>query len=63
MAGQKQSVMVLVCGYVRMLLRFEDPPDLLVLHVGGNDLGQVPLGDLRFNIHLCLEDIRSVATN
>ena len=63
MAGQNQSAMVLLCGYVRMLLRFEDPSDLLVLLVGGIDLGQVPLGDLRFNIHLCLEDIRSVAMN
>lgn len=58
--GKSSLRWCLVCGYVRMLLQFEDPPDLLVLHVGGNDLGQVPLGDLRFNILLFLEDLRSL---
>lgn len=35
---------------IRHLLTLEDYLDLLLLHLGGNDLGQVRLGDLRFMI-------------
>lgn len=43
---------------IRTLLTFEDAPDLLVLHVGGNDLGLVKLGDLRYNISNILGQLR-----
>ena len=50
--GRKSLRWCLVSGLIRTLLRHEEPPGLLVLHVGGNDLGQVPLGDLRLNVLL-----------
>ena len=34
-----------------------------MLHVGGNDLGQVPVGDLRLNILLILDELRSLLQN
>lgn len=42
----------------RTLLTFEDAPDLLVLHVGGNDLGLVKLGDLRYSISYIVGQLR-----
>lgn len=47
-----------VCRTIRTLLTFEDAPDLLVLHVGGNDLGLVKLGDLRHSISHILGQLR-----
>ena len=61
--GRKRLRWCLVSGLIRTLLRHEEPPDLLVLHVGGNDLGQVPLGDLRLNILLILDKLRSLLPN
>ena len=56
--GRKSLRWCLVSGLIRTLLRHEEPPDLLVLHVGGNDLGQVPLGAIRLNILLILDELR-----
>ena len=32
---------------IKTLLRYEDPPEWLVLHCGGNAIGQIPLKQLR----------------
>ena len=32
-----------VQGKLKTLLKVEDPPDFLLLHVGGNDIGQTPI--------------------
>ena len=34
-----------------------------MIHVGGNDLGQIPLGDLRLKILLILDELRSLLPN
>ena len=47
-----------VSGLIRTLLSYEEAPDLLVIHVGGNDLGQVPLGNLHLNILTILDTSR-----
>lgn len=32
------------------MLKFEGPPHYLIVHVGANDLGNLPAGDLRNEI-------------
>lgn len=34
---------------IRQMLRYEDPPHFLVLHCGGNDIGQIKSSELRKN--------------
>ena len=49
-----------VPGLIRTLLSYEEEPDMLVIHTGGNDLEQVPLGDLRLNILTILDTLHSL---
>lgn len=42
---------------VRNLARVEDPPNYIMLHVGGNDLGTAKVGDLRSDIKLIVRMI------
>lgn len=37
-------------GRIRTMLKFEGPPHYLIVHVGANDLGNLPAGDLRNEI-------------
>lgn len=37
-------------GYIGTLIKLEDPPNFILLHVGGNDLGNIKLADLRSNL-------------
>jgi len=34
-------------GHVRTLLRYEEPPNIILIHIGGNDLGYIKVGVLR----------------
>lgn len=45
-------------GFIAHLLTLEDSPDILVLHAGGNDIGQIPLADLRLLIFRTLQQLR-----
>ena len=40
---------------IKFLLKFEDPPELLLIHCGGNDIGYVPAKKLRQNIREILQ--------
>lgn len=42
---------------VRTLSAIEEMPDILVLHCGGNDIGQTPIGDLRSFVKTQLRSI------
>ena len=46
-----------------MLSSFEEAPDILVLHCAGNDIGQVPLGDLRYFVKAKLNYIHELFPN
>ncbi|CAC5406083.1 unnamed protein product [Mytilus coruscus] len=39
---------------IRIMLKYEDPPKFLVIHVGANDLGNIKTKDLRENLTLKL---------
>jgi len=44
---------------INIMLRYENPPDLIIIHIAGNDIGNVRLGYLQFllkNIFLWLWD-------
>jgi hypothetical protein len=45
---------------IKYLLNFEDSPSILVMHCGGNSIGQVPLLDLRNQIGSSLWEIQSL---
>ena len=45
---------------IKYLLNFEDSPSILVMHCGGNSIGQVPLLDLRNQIGSSLWEIHSL---
>lgn len=34
-------------GHIRTMLKFEDPPEFLIIHVGCNDIGSKQVGQLR----------------
>lgn len=40
---------------IRQLLQYEDPPHFLVLHCGGNDIGQIKSSELREKIEKSLD--------
>lgn len=42
---------------LRKMVEFEDKPDILILHCGGNDLGRICIGDLRCEMKSQLKDI------
>jgi hypothetical protein len=48
---------------VRNLMRVENPPGYIVLHVGGNDLGYVKVGFLRNRIKNIIRKIRILLPN
>ena len=35
---------------IKLLLRYENPPEILIIHCGGNDIGKTPLLGLRKNM-------------
>lgn len=45
---------------LKTLIKYADKPNILVLHFGGNDIGQIPTGDLRFSIISILEEIMTL---
>ena len=45
---------------LQLLLSIEDPPQILILHVGGNDINQVPSVVLRHRIVKLMHDIRKL---
>ena len=52
-----------VARFLRTLLQYEDEPNALILHVGGNDIGQVPLRQLRYDIVCLFNDVKSLLPN
>lgn len=45
---------------IKFLLKFEDPPELLLIHCGGNDIGYVPAKKLRQNIRETLQNLQKI---
>lgn len=45
---------------ISYLLNFESPPDILVIHCGGNDIGAIELLDFRRQIRASLFDIMTM---
>jgi len=37
-------------NHIRTLMKFEDPPNYIVVHIGGNDLGNISLGYLHYQL-------------
>lgn len=48
--GKSGMVSRQIKSQLRIMKRYEDPPQLLVLHVSGNDLGAIKVGFLRNNL-------------
>ena len=47
-------------SFVHLLLSVEDPPDIMVIHCGGNDIGSTPALKLRADILRELDEVRSL---
>jgi len=45
--GRSGLVLMKLKGQIRLMLKFEDPPNFILIHIGGNDLGNIKLGVLR----------------
>ena len=50
-------------GFIKNLLNYEEPPAALVLHVGGNDIGQLPLKQLRKDMLTLLNELYMLLPN
>ena len=48
---------------IRFLSHFESPPEILVIHCGGNDLGYVKLQVLRRRIKRCIFELNQMLPN
>ena len=48
---------------ISLLLQFEEPPEILVIHCGGNNIGQVQLHQLRLDIKASLFKIKTMLPN
>lgn len=42
--GCKQIILVKIRAHIRVMMRFEDAPQFMVIHIGGNDIGNVRIG-------------------
>lgn len=45
--GRSGLVLMKLKGQIRLMMKFEDPPNFILIHIGGNDLGNIKLGVLR----------------
>lgn len=45
---------------IRLLLRYESPPDILIIHCGANDIGKIPLLQLRSIMQSTLERLKQM---
>lgn len=48
---------------IQLLLRYEPSPDILIIHCGGNDIGNVPLLDLRTKMKEIFQRIQTRLPN
>ena len=48
--GKRGMVVRQIKGQIRLMKKFEDAPQFIILHVAGNDLGYKKVGFLRNNI-------------
>lgn len=52
-----------VIAFLRTLLKYENHPNILILHVGGNDIGQIPLKQLRDKMLTLVKDVSELLPN
>ncbi|XP_061183336.1 uncharacterized protein LOC133191607 [Saccostrea echinata] len=45
---------------IKLLLRYESPPEILIIHCGGNDIGKIPLLQLRSIMSSALEELKQL---
>lgn len=45
---------------IRLLSRYESPPDILIIHCGANDIGKIPLLQLRSYMQSTLEMLKQM---
>lgn len=45
---------------IRLLSRYESPPDILIIHCGANDIGKIPLLQLRSYMQSTLERLKQM---
>ncbi|XP_062617015.1 uncharacterized protein LOC134278741 [Saccostrea cucullata] len=48
---------------IKLLLRYEPPPEILIIHCGGNDIGKIPLLQLRSNMCSTLKKLEELLPN
>lgn len=48
---------------VKTMLAYEDPPSILIFHCGGNDIGHIPLGGLRYALKSQVTEIQCTLPN
>ncbi|XP_062572705.1 uncharacterized protein LOC134234656 [Saccostrea cucullata] len=48
---------------IKLLLRYESPPKILIIHCGGNDIGKIPLLQLRSNMCSTLKNLEELLPN
>jgi lysophospholipase L1-like esterase len=48
--GRSELTLRRLKDHIKIMLRYEDPPSKLVIHIGGNDIGKVRLGYLQYQL-------------
>lgn len=48
---------------IKLMLRYEEPPNYLVIHIGGNDLGEIKTGVLRNRLKHYVNNIKELLLN
>lgn len=52
-----------VLNRMKTLMKLEEAPQFIFLHFGGNDLGEQPVGDLRFHVKGILKSLQKLLPN
>ena len=48
--GRSELTLRRLQDHIKIMLRYEDPPNKLVIHIGGSDIGKVRLGYLQYQL-------------
>lgn len=48
--GRSGLILSKIRQQMNVMMRLEDPPDFIIIHIGGNDIGNIPVGYLQLQL-------------